>query len=283
MPFNNPDMWVNNISNTPTIKQTDTMNDLVSSSLLNTTPTDQTLSPFDPQSGWYEPLESIISSSATSIEGAPRYTTNMDKIDNHCMLQSPLLEATNLNNDNFYGEPNIEEPISLPTQELKNNEIKVKKESLSPFTFQNMTERSNSISGSSPSRSKNCKTAGVKKQRKKLTDHQKLAHNKIEKRYRININTKIAKLQQIIPWVASNDTGFEVSHVMNASRTNSVDVKGAAKVNKSKILDKAVDYIQFLQDNEQIFLTELNKLKAENDELKAVLASHQGDSQRYCS
>lgn len=44
--------------------------------------------------------------------------------------------------------------------------------------------------------------------RKRLTPFQKQAHNKIEKRYRININTKIARLQQIIPWVASEQTCF---------------------------------------------------------------------------
>lgn len=282
-PFTTTDMWVDNIVNTPTMKQTDSMNDLVSSNLLNSALTDQTLSSLEPQSGWYEPLEATLSSSATSIEGAPNYTTNMDKIDNHGMFQNPLLDATaNLNNGNLYNQPTIEEPLPLPIQQYNNNEIKIKKESSHQLTFQNANEKFNDISAPS-TYSKNTKTAGVKKQRKKLTDNQKLAHNKIEKRYRININTKIAKLQQIIPWVASNGTAFEVSHVMNASRSNSVEGKGAGKVNKSKILDKAVDYIQFLQDNEQIFLTELKKIKEENDELRAALASYQRNQQRYSS
>ena len=273
IPLNTTDIWVDNIVNTPTMKQNYSMNDLVSSGLLNSNMTNQTISSSEQQAGWYDPLEYTMSSSATSIEDTPNYTTNMNKIDSHRLFQNPLLDATaNLNNGNIYNQPTIEEPLPLPTQQYNSDEIKVKKENSQQLRFQNTNERSNSISTPS-TYSKNIKTTGVKKQRKKLTDNQKLAHNKIEKRYRININTKIAKLQQIIPWVASSGTAFEVSHVMNASRSNSLGAKGACKVNKSKILEKAVDYIQFLQDNEQIFLTELKKLKEENDELRGALAS----------
>ncbi|SCU96254.1 LAMI_0F05842g1_1 [Lachancea mirantina] len=153
--------------------------------------------------------------------------------------------------------------------------------------------------------------------RKRLTAHQKQAHNKIEKRYRININTKIAKLQQIIPWVASEETAFEVgdaagrgrgslprsapgsgsgsgsglgacgdSATCNSSEASScnsrstcvsecsggVDVGACAavtpKLNKSMILEKAVDYILYLQNNERLYEMEVQRLKKELETLR---------------
>lgn len=66
--------------------------------------------------------------------------------------------------------------------------------------------------------------------RRKLTNTQKEAHNKVEKKYRVNINSKIASLQMIIPWFA-DDKDFCVD----------------MKVNKSTVLEKAHEYILYLQ------------------------------------
>ncbi|AAS52290.1 ADR370Wp [Eremothecium gossypii ATCC 10895] len=109
--------------------------------------------------------------------------------------------------------------------------------------------------------------------RKRLTPHQKEAHNKIEKRYRININTKLAKLQQIIPWVASEATAFEVDDALRQkSSPTMMDTatltSATPKLNKSMILEKAVDYILFLQNNERLYAMEVQRLKAELDALR---------------
>lgn len=69
--------------------------------------------------------------------------------------------------------------------------------------------------------------------RKRLTDSQKEAHNKVEKKYRVNINLKINSLQTVIPWFTSDNNG-------NKQR---IDLK----VNKLVILEKAFDYIVYLQ------------------------------------
>lgn len=66
--------------------------------------------------------------------------------------------------------------------------------------------------------------------RRKLTNTQKEAHNKVEKKYRVNINTKIASLQTIIPWFADDK-----------------DLCMDMKVNKSTVLEKAYEYIQYLK------------------------------------
>ena len=63
-----------------------------------------------------------------------------------------------------------------------------------------------------------------------MTNTQKEAHNKVEKKYRVNINSKIASLQMIIPWFA-DDKDFCVD----------------MKVNKSTVLEKAHEYILYLQ------------------------------------
>lgn len=93
--------------------------------------------------------------------------------------------------------------------------------------------------------------------RKKLTESQKKAHNKIEKRYRININAKIAGIQKIIPWVALEKTAFETGEENEAEAENRND----SKLNKSMILEKATEYIIYLQKREKDFAEENQRLK----------------------
>jgi len=96
--------------------------------------------------------------------------------------------------------------------------------------------------------------------RKRLTDTQKQAHNKIEKKYRININAKIAGLQKIIPWVALERTAFETGK----NDSDDEDMNGNySRLNKSMILEKATDYILYMQQNEKRILEENRMLKSE--------------------
>ncbi|ODV77976.1 HLH-domain-containing protein [Suhomyces tanzawaensis NRRL Y-17324] len=101
--------------------------------------------------------------------------------------------------------------------------------------------------------------------RKKLTASQKQAHNKIEKKYRININEKIAGLQKIIPAVANELVGFETVTPENAEH-------GCQRLNKSAILEKATEYILLLQKK-------LRQLMAENTALKNQILRHGGTTE----
>lgn len=92
--------------------------------------------------------------------------------------------------------------------------------------------------------------------RKKLTESQKQAHNKIEKKYRININTKIAGLQKIIPSVASEKTAFETGF----DKKDDNDCL-SQRLNKSIILERATNYILHLQEREKKLEKEVNDLK----------------------
>lgn len=271
------DMWHDDDLHTPLMKPVDQYNDMIASNMLNVTPVDQTINPLEPHSSWYEPLESIISSTNTSVDQSPQYTTSMDKIPKTGIFQNNLIRQMDSNGVEVSLEENIH-GANMNSQPISFKAVEIKKENPGADvldTNQSPTETISSTTKSSSASNKKAKSGTsptTKKQRKKLTNDQKLAHNKIEKRYRININTKIAKLQQIIPWVASNDTAFEVSKHLSDSRSNSLTGEGAGgKVNKSKILDKAVDYIEYLQNNEQMYRTEINKLKEQNQKLMNAL------------
>lgn len=116
------------------------------------------------------------------------------------------------------------------------------------------------------SSSKKCNKQPKKRApRKKLTESQKVAHNIIEKKYRININTKIESLQKLIPSLATVETGFKTNH--SEGDVNG-DVNGVnKKLNKSAILDRAIEYILALQQSHA-------NTTMENEILKAELAKH---------
>jgi twist-like factor len=120
-------------------------------------------------------------------------------------------------------------------------------------TDSNVTMNSDSSSTDSK------KTKKKRAPRKRLTPHQKQAHNKIEKRYRININAKIAGLQQIIPWVSSEKTAFETGE--NGETAIMEDSTDVPRLNKSMILEKATAYILFLQEKEKKMQSEIQKLR----------------------
>ena len=166
---------------------------------------------------WFEPLEALLSSASS-----PATETDGQ--------QSPLLAS-------------LQSATDLPVLVKQEEPLMVSLDAVSSVS-------------SVPSATATATTA-PKRGRKRLTAHQKQAHNKIEKRYRININTKIAKLQEIIPWVASEEE--------TGATTTATAAAAPAKLNKSMILEKAVDYILYLLNNERLHDMELTRLRAELD------------------
>ncbi|KAL3229699.1 Transcription factor TYE7 [Nakaseomyces bracarensis] len=196
-------------------------------------------------SPWFEPLENIISSNSSS-------SSSVTSPDSNFLIDGNQNDIFLFNVDNF---------------ELS-NDVRVKKEDeeLATLGSTTPTSMSMSMSTSNPGAKKQKKKAP----RKRLTQNQKEAHNKIEKRYRININSKLARLQQIIPWVASEQSTLEVLEG-NRKGNKSDDMDDpfstfpttTPKLNKSMILEKAVDYILYMQNNERLFELEVHRLKAE--------------------
>ena len=182
-------------------------------------------------STWFEPLETLLSSAS-----------------------SPSTD------DQFSPYSNSSFPtVFVKEEELDNDDHHVLFDT--PSITTTTTTDINSDTKQQPILKKNRTT------RKRLTAHQKQAHNKIEKRYRININSKIAKLQQIIPWVATEQTSFDISG--NNNNNNKTTSNNSTKLNKSMILEKAVDYILYLKNNERLHDLEVMRLRNELETLKS--------------
>lgn len=85
----------------------------------------------------------------------------------------------------------------------------------------------------------------------------KRSHNAIEKRYRTNLNYKIAALRDAVPSIRKLD----------APAADDVDgLSSAPKLNKATVLSKAIEYIQFLEGRNQC-------LEEENTTLKGCVAA----------
>lgn len=193
-------------------------------------------------SSWFEPLENILSSTTSSSMGSPLVTD-----DNG--LDEVKLEPVD---DTFEFTLN-----KLLTQE------KIKQESLDTNNDNDNDADAEDMGILSPSSS----SSSSKITKRRLTEDQKQQHNRTEKRYRVNINTKIAKLQQIIPWLATEQTTF-VSSIPNDGKIADVTPK-KTRLNKSMILEKAVDYILYLQNNERLYEMEVMRLKSELNQYKS--------------
>ncbi|ODV85644.1 hypothetical protein CANARDRAFT_188263, partial [[Candida] arabinofermentans NRRL YB-2248] len=85
--------------------------------------------------------------------------------------------------------------------------------------------------------------------KKPMTTIQRKAHNKIERKYRININSKIASLQKLVPWMSNENVAFEVD---STSKEESELIQSCGKdgkrLNKSMILDVVTKYLVHLKD-----------------------------------
>ncbi|AJT80560.1 CIH_HP2_G0050580.mRNA.1.CDS.1 [Saccharomyces cerevisiae] len=236
-------------------------------------------------STWFEPLENIISSASSSSIGSP--------IEDQ-FISSNNEESALFPTDQFFSNPysysHSPEVSSSIKREEDDNALSLA--DFEPASLQLMPNMINTDNNDDNTPLKNeielndsfiktnldAKETKKRAPRKRLTPFQKQAHNKIEKRYRININTKIARLQQIIPWVASEQTAFEVGDSVKKQDEDGAETAAttplpsaaatSTKLNKSMILEKAVDYILYLQNNERLYEMEVQRLKSEIDTLK---------------
>lgn len=197
-------------------------------------------------STWFEPLENILSSADSSSTGSPVSTT--------ASLSEVKLEPKD---DSFEFTLN-----KLLAEEKLKQETEMETETETDTLLNTDVKSVVAI----PKRSKNPVSG-----RRQLTEHQKQAHNKIEKKYRININTKISKLQQIIPWLATEETTFSCQLDDNGKCPNKESASNIKKprLNKSMILEKAIDYILYLQNNERLYEMEVMRLKSELSQYKS--------------
>ena len=243
-----------------------------SSSVYSLSPSDQYRAMFD---------SDLLLNNTETLDSSTTFTmSNNVSTDN-----SPLMTAINPDNgfdlikNEFTQLPVAEAPVQVPAPApVPAPVVSVKEEpqpessSLEAVAIEDKkTQKKRTTAATTGQKTQNRKRCS----RKRLTANQRETHNMIEKRYRININTKIGKLQKIIPWVACEDTAFVVDNKVLNNGEENVPVK-SMKLNKSMILEKAVDYILYLQNNERLFELEVQRLRKEINELKAGQAQTQG-------
>ena len=249
-----------------------------SSSVYSLSPSDQYRAMFD---------SDLLLNNTETLDSSTTFTmSNNVSTDN-----SPLMTAINPDNgfdlikNEFTQLPIAEAPVQAPAQAqaqapvqvpapvvLVKEEPEPESSSLEAVAIEDKkTQKKRATATTTGQKTQNRKRCS----RKRLTADQRETHNMIEKRYRININTKIGKLQKIIPWVACEDTAFVVDNKVLNNGEENVPVK-SMKLNKSMILEKAVDYILYLQNNERLFELEVQRLRKEINELKAGQAQAQG-------
>jgi twist-like factor len=189
-----------------------------------------------------DPIESTTTTTATSpLEFSSLF--DLQDRDTESLFSS---NATSLDNTPLIKAEDLQQPV--PELDLMDNQISRNNSSVS------MTSTTSTNSTEELEKKPKKKRAP----RKRLTAHQKQAHNKIEKRYRININAKIAGLQQIIPWLCSEKTAFETGD--GCKPDEGADVP---RLNKSMILEKATSYILYLQENEKKMKEQMEKMQGE--------------------
>jgi hypothetical protein len=83
----------------------------------------------------------------------------------------------------------------------------------------------------------------------RLCQSKKRGHNAIEKRYRTNLNNKIASLCQVIPplWRRSSTDSISCNKGKDLDYKGSDKKPGQQKYGKAAILTRALEYIQYLE------------------------------------
>ncbi|KAK3695638.1 helix-loop-helix DNA-binding domain-containing protein [Podospora appendiculata] len=111
------------------------------------------------------------------------------------------------------------------------------------------------------------------------TAPKKTAHNMIEKRYRTNLNDKIAQLRDSIPTLRVvaqrlENQGFEE----DGEAVDENDAGPTPKLNKATILSKATEYISQLERRNSCLETENNALRGRMEGLEMLLMSRGGST-----
>ncbi|CDO56214.1 hypothetical protein, no similarity [Geotrichum candidum] len=151
----------------------------------------------------------------------------------------------------------IESDALLPQQELLLQQPLPLQSQPSNMIAPPTATASTTISTSAPTTTTTTSTKRKRTTRRRLTTTQKIAHNKIEKKYRTNINDKIFRLEDLI-------TAFDGD--IYPPQPEDSDKK--ERPNKSKILERAATFIKHLK-------TTNLKLLENNSALQSRLAQYE--------
>ncbi|GAV27334.1 hypothetical protein PMKS-000798 [Pichia membranifaciens] len=241
------------------------------------------------------PTSSCVSPLLTSVNSTEKNNYNMSNMDYQIDSAStipPYPSAFDASYINIKHEEEEEEDVPLPSKSFNNASppsssatlvsyagsasaqasAATSSSSLSTLTEETGSTLKNSSSSAGSKKPKEVKSGGRIK--KPMTMVQRKAHNKIERKYRININSKIANLQKLVPWMSEDGVAFEIDSKSGKKVPIHTDAgdefqmpsspASNKKLNKSMILDMVTEYLLLLKD-------ECRKKDAEISDLKAKL------------
>lgn len=236
------------------------------------------------------PTSSCVSPLLTSVNSTEKSNYNMSNMDYQIDSASTIPPYPSVFDPHYINiKHEDEDDVPLPSQAVNGTSspssfasctgsasiqasAAASSSSLSTLHEETGSALKNTLSSSGSKKPKEVKSGGRIK--KPMTMVQRKAHNKIERKYRININSKIANLQKLVPWMSDDGVAFEIDSKSGKKvpiHTEAGDEfqmpsspSSNKKLNKSMILDMVTEYVLLLKD-------ECRKKDAEISDLKAML------------
>jgi hypothetical protein len=218
----------------------------------------------------YSPSSSGVSPTAAThvmSDQCPQTSNYAVNEDNYCLRSSsrsypaqevpvPVAVSTSASSSGF----EVDESENIPFEEQQQQVAASTPTTATTTTIASSTKKQGTTTAKKP--------ATKKRVKKPMTLVQRKAHNKIERKYRININSKIASLQKLVPWMSEDGVAFEIDHAKARKNPCSDEFENdestSKKLNKSKILDLVTEYLSILKD-------ECHKKDAEISQLRKQL------------
>ncbi|KAM0244802.1 hypothetical protein ACHAP5_005925 [Fusarium lateritium] len=206
--------------------------------------------------------------SGTINDAVPFGRVGLNDIDTQPLFQTPISSIS-------------PQPPHLQSMMQSNSNPSQMSSSLSSMTSKDAgrypsRKRKSSGSGSSSSRSSVSPPPAT---RRHCSPPKKTAHNMIEKRYRTNLNDKIAALRDSVPALRVMVHRLEQPCLENLEEEGDEDLGGLApahKLNKATILSKATEYIAHLEKKNQSLARENSQLRNRVEGFEMVMMRDQG-------
>jgi hypothetical protein len=206
--------------------------------------------------------------SGTINDAVPFGRVGLNDIDTQPLFQTPIPSISS-------------QPPHLQSMMHSNSNPSQMSSSLNSMTSKDAgrypsRKRKSSGSGSSSSRSSVSPPPAT---RRHCSPPKKTAHNMIEKRYRTNLNDKIAALRDSVPALRVMVHRLEQPCLEGVEEEGNEDLGGLApahKLNKATILSKATEYIAHLEKQNQGLARENSQLRNRVESFEMVMMRDQG-------
>ncbi|KAF5590663.1 myc-type bHLH transcription factor [Fusarium subglutinans] len=205
--------------------------------------------------------------SGTIPDAVPFGRVGLNDIDTQPLFQTPI---PSISSQPPHLQSNIMHSASNPSQMSSSLDSINSKDANGRYPSR---KRKSSGSGSSSSRSS---TSPPPATRRHCSPPKKTAHNMIEKRYRTNLNDKIAALRDSVPALRVMVHRLEQPCAENMEEDADEDLGGLApahKLNKATILSKATEYIAHLEKKNKSLARENSQLRNRVEGFEMIVMS----------